>query len=289
MATPINNTASATYAYSGRASTTSATSNIATTNLITDFAISAYKSSLNTAFRSGQNVTYFVVISNDGTQPLYNVTVSDDLGGAGNPLSYMTASAKLNLDGTVTDINPTTLSPLTFVLPNPLASGDKATITYITQVNTAILPTVTEITNTATVQANEGSAGGAVISVTPSPSVTLPVEDYAQITMNKSVSTNQITVGEQFSYYITLTNTGNLEATNVIITDVLPTNFAISSITSLSQGNLTTFTPSDYNLDGASNTLTLPNDTSALSITVPASSGTLDGTTLITINGSITA
>ena len=270
MATQINNSASATYGY-GRSGRDSASSNIATTNLITEYAISGYKESLNTTFRAGENITYYIHISNDGTSPLYNVTVSDNLGGTSSPLSFIDSSAIVNINGTNSPIIPTSVNPLTFVLPSPLAAGDQATLTYITRVSSSISDTITEITNIATIQANEGSSTGNIIQVTPSPSVTIPLEDYADISMSKSVSTNEITVGETFSYTITLSNSGNLDATGVIITDVLPTNFTISSITALTDGVLTTFQPSDYVIDPLTNTLTLPDTSSPLSITVPAS------------------
>ena len=288
MATQINNYASATYAYTGKASQESVISNTATTNLITEFAISGYKESLNSSFRAGQNITYFIHISNDGTSPLYNVTVSDDLGGSGNVLNYVSSSASLNVNGVVSSINPTTVNPLTFVLPNTFNSGDLATITYVCQVSSGIGDSVTEITNTATIQANEESTTGPVISVSPSPSVTLPLEDYAQVSMAKSVSTNEINIGEQFSYTLTLLNSGNLDAINVTITDTLPQNFVVSSITSVTDGVQTTYAPSDYEIDSSTNTLTLPVSTSSVNIIVPASTTAGDGTTLITINGSIT-
>lgn len=287
MATPINNYASATYAYTGKASQESVISNTATTNLITEYAISGYKKSLNTSFRAGQNLTYYIHISNDGTSPLYNVTVSDDLGG-NNLLSFIDSSATLNINGIISTISPTTINPLTFVIPNTLNSGDLATITFVAQVSSGISDTITEITNTATIQANEESATGPIISVTPSPSVTLPLEDYASISMTKTVSTNEINIDEPFSYTLTLVNSGNLEARNVTITDILPTNFVISSITSQTGSNLVTFNNSDYELEQTSNTLTLPSATSSISINVPPSSVSGDGTTIITINGYIT-
>ncbi|MBQ8425408.1 MAG: DUF11 domain-containing protein [Clostridia bacterium] len=288
MATQINNSATAVYGY-GRSSRDSASSNVATTNLITEYAISGYKESLNSTFRAGENITYYIHISNDGTSPLYNVTVSDNLGGTGSPLTFIDSSAVLNINGTNTTIIPTSVNPLTFVLPTPLSAGDLATLTYIARVNSGISETITEITNAATIQANEGSSTGQIIQVTPTPSVTIPLEDYADVSMTKSVSTNEITVGETFSYTITLSNSGNLDATGVVITDVLPANFVISSITTLTNGVLTTFETGDYTLDPTTNTLTLPNTSSALTITVPASTTTGDGTTIVTITGSITA
>jgi uncharacterized repeat protein (TIGR01451 family) len=170
-----------------------------------------------------------------------------------------------------------------------MQAGDLATITYVSKVDSALSDDVTSITNTATIQANEGSVGGNVISVTPSPTVTLPLADFADISIIKGVSTNSIIVGETYSYTLTLTNSGNLDANGVVITDVLPTNFAVSSITSVTNGTQTTYTTDDYSIDLGTNTLTLPSTTSALSITVPAASNSSNGTTIVTITGSITA
>ncbi len=289
MAIPINNSASATYAYGNGTNQDSVTSNTATTNLITEYAMSAVKGSLNTGFRAGQNLTYYVHISNEGTSPLYNVTVSDDLGGSSRPLTYVDSSASLNVNGTISSITPTTVNPLTFVLPNPLSSGDLATITFVTQVSSSLSDTVTEIVNTATVQANEGSASGSVLSISPSPTVTLPIEDYASVAMTKAVSASVVNVNEDFSYTLTLTNSGNTEATDVVVTDVLPSNFIISSITSETNGVQTTYSSSDYSINSGSNTLTLPSTSSSLSISVPAKTTSGNGTTTITITGSITS
>ena len=290
MATQINNTASAVYNYgSTRVIQDSASSNVATTNLITEFAISGYKQSLNSDFRAGENLTYFIHVSNDGTEPLYNVSISDNLGGAGTPLTYVIGSASLNINGTNTPITPITVNPLTFTLPTPLAAGGLATITYIAKVNSALASTITSITNTATIQANEGSSTGDLITVTPSPTITLNLADFADVSILKSVSADSIVIGETFSYTITLSNQGNLDATGVVITDILPTNFVISSITSVTNGVQTTYSASDYTVDASTNTLTLPNTSSALSITVPAATSLGNGTTVITITGSITA
>lgn len=287
MATQINNTASATYTY-GRNIRDSATSNTTSTLLIKEFAISAYKSSLNPTFRAGENISYYIVISNDGTGTLYNVTISDDLGGSGSVLSFVDSSATLNINGTISSITPTTATPLSFVLPSPLSAGEKATISFIARVNSTLSDLVTTITNTATIQANSGSTSGAVISVTPSPTYTLEAQEYANVTMTKTASTNQITVGESFNYIITLVNNGTLDATGVVITDILPTNFAITNITSLSNGVQTTFDSSDYTLESSTNTLTLPSVSSSKSITVPGATTSGDGVTTITITGSIT-
>lgn len=285
MATPINNTASITYGY-GRSGTDSAVSNTVTTNLIEDYAISAYKISNNLAFRVGENITYQIHISNDGTMDLYNVTVSDDLGGTGFPLSFLEGSATLNINGVSTTITPTTVNPLVFTIPSVLPAGERAVITYVARVSSSLDTSVEFITNTATISANEGSQTGTVISVSPNPSVTLERAEYAEVIVTKNVSSNEVVVGETFSYTITLSNSGNLDATGVIVTDTLPDGFVISSISSLSNGVQRVFQPTEYSVDASTNTLTLTSGT-ADTITVPAAINGNNGTTVITVTGSI--
>lgn len=285
MATQINNVASATYGY-GRDSQASAVSNIATTSLIEDYAISGTKTPLKQEFRPGENITYQIYVRNDGTEPLYNVTISDDLGGVGSPLSYILGTASLNIDGSNSPIIPTSVNPLTFVLPSPFDAGSQATVTFIMRVSAGLDSTVESITNTASVTANEGSASGAVISITPALTSTITLEDFALLTINKAVSADEISPNEIFSYTISLENTGNLDANGVVVTDVLPSGFTVNSITALTNGVITTYNAGEYSVDVTTNTLTLPVGAGP-EITVPAATSTETGLTVITVTGSI--
>ena len=285
MATQINNSVSATYAY-GRSGTDSAVSNVATTNLIEEYAISGYKQTLNNTFRPGENITFLIHVQNDGTSPLYTVSVSDDLGGSTNPLAYIEGSASLNLNGTNSRIIPTSIRPLSFTLTQPLLEGESATITYVARVVSSLSSDVSQITNSVEISAREGSAAGATISVSPNPSVTLELEEFAVLNITKDVSSNEILPGEIFSYTITLENSGSLEASNVVLTDVLPAGFTISSITSVSNGVQTVFETTDYTVDLSTNTLTLPSGSDKI-IVVPAATNGNAGVTIVTITGVI--
>lgn len=281
----INNSASATYGY-GRDSQDTAVSNIATANLLEQFSLSGTKNVQNSSFRPGEIISYYISATNNGTDSLYNLTFTDDLGGTGTPLSYITGSAYLNFNGAISPIVPTSVNPLTFVIPNEFGAGDRATVDFLVRVNSGISSDVNEITNTSSITANEGSATGPVLTLNPSPTVTLLREEYASVTITKSVSDTNLTEGEPFSYTLELENSGNLPATGVIITDVLPEGFDISSITATTNGITTTFTSADYTIDTATNTLTLPTNP-AVEITVPASTGGAVGLTTIVINGQI--
>ncbi len=285
MATQINNTASVTYGY-GRNSQSSAVSNVAVTNLVEDFAIFGSKTPLNLEYRPGENVTFQVYVRNDGTQPLYNVTISDNLGGAGTPLSFVAGTGSVNVAGVNSSIIPTTTNPLTFTLTNPLAAGEQVTLTFVMRVDPALASTITSITNTATITANEGSATGTLISVTPAPTATITLEDFALLSVDKAVSSNEIFPGQAFDYTITIENSGVLEARGVEITDVLPAGFVINSITSTSNGIQTTYNTGDYTVDASTNTLTLPTGSGA-EIIVPAAVGGVNGITVIKLTGTI--
>ena len=285
MATPINNTASITYGY-GRSGSDSAVSNTATTSLIEDYAISAYKLSNNQSFRVGENITYQVHISNDGVLDLYNVTMSDDLGGTGNPLTFVDGSATLSINGLTSVLIPTTINPLVFTIPSVLVAGENAIITYVAKVNSSLPQDVNDITNTVIVSANEGSVTGQQILVTPNPTTTITRAEYAEVQITKNVSASEVSVGDTFSYTLTLSNSGNIEATGVIITDTLPEGFVISSITSVSGGIQRVFQPTEYSVDSSTNTLTLTTG-AAETITVPAAVNGNSGTTVVTITGSI--
>ncbi len=285
MAREINNTASATYTY-GASGQDSATSNTVTAQLLDAYAIEGHKTSLNTGFRPGENVAFQVQVINTGTQPLFSVTIEDDMGGADTPLTFLEGSGSLNIDGTITQIIPSATNPLTFVLTQPLAAGDTAVVSYVAKANSSLPTSVTEITNTVTIFGREQSNLGNQIFVTPNPSVTLPIEDFAQVEMLKEISSTEIASGEPFSYTITLSNSGNVDANNIIITDTLPEGFVISDISSLTNGQTTTFDAADYNVDTTTNTLTLPAN-STKQIGVSAKVDGVRGTTVVTIAGVI--
>ena len=99
MPTNLNNQANITYSFAG-SGTGAANSNMTTTTLLDEYSLTATKTSLTETFRPGQNLTYIFRLENNGTGPLYTVTVADDLGAAegADPLSYVSGSARVILD-----------------------------------------------------------------------------------------------------------------------------------------------------------------------------------------------
>lgn len=286
MAKEINNSANITYQHGTL--TEAANSNMVTTMLTESYGLTAEKISSNTNWRPSENLSFILSVKNTGTEPVYEISLQDNLGGnTTRLLNYIAGSAKMIKNDVVTGIAPTNVSPLTFVLPEPLQADETVLISYVAKVIGNIDSAVTEITNTVTVVGHEVSASGPTITVDPAPSLTLPKANYADVRVEKSVDKLQVSSGEQLTYTFRLENSGNIEATNIVIRDDLPAQFTIDTITSLTNGVLTTFDATDYSVD-TDNKLILP--TSAVkTISVPASTGTGVGVTVVTIVGTVTA
>ncbi len=285
MATILQNSANITYEFAGQRDT--ATSNIATTNLLEEYNLKATKQSQNSSWRPAENLTFLLRINNDGIKPIFAISIQDNLGGTDPLMVFVEGSAKLVQNGTVTPITPTSTSPLTIALPNTLEAGNSVLLTYIAKVKSDIASSVTEITNEVTVAGHEESSTGTAITVTPNPSITLPKASYASLKIDKSVDKESAAVGDTLNYIIRLENSGNTEAQNVVIKDLLPENFSTDSIKSEVDGTVTEFTATDYSID-TDNKLILPTSTTK-TISVPAATAAGGGVTIVTITGTINA
>lgn len=288
MATTITNQATLTYNFGTQTAT--AESNIATA--ILQGPITAEKSSLDTDYTEGEDITYFVNLTNSSESALTNVTVTDDLGTYAvsptlsvTPLTY-TGPAQLFINGIPTTVLvPTvTASSVTFTIPS-LSSGDNALITYKATVNgNAPLATASTVENTVSV-----TADGIVETVTDSHILT--VENYADVEIVKAMSPSTVTDGSTLTYSFEIFNYGNTDATNVVLTDAFSP--APTQITVTVNGD--PIQASEYSY--VNGVLTLPTQGAATSITVPAATFTQDpstgefttvpGTVSITVSGTI--
>lgn len=284
MAITINNFANITYKYGNI--TDGALSNIATTQLVETVSLNAVKTSNNSSWRPSENITYMIRVSNDGTDPLFGVSIQDDLGGeTTSPLTYVTGTTRMLRNSVLTEVTPTNTSPLTIIIPNTLEPGEVIVFTYIAKVRADIDTTKTEITNIATVVGHETSIACPTVTVTPSPTLSLTKSNYADVRITKNVNKDNVSVGDELTYTFLLENFGNIDATNIIIRDNLPTNFTVNEISSVTNGVTISFEATDYSID-TQNKLIIPTSTTK-TISVPASTNLGSGKTTVTITGTI--
>jgi uncharacterized repeat protein (TIGR01451 family) len=251
MATRINNQATLTFNYAG--TTETALSNVASTTLLEP--LNAAKNSLESEYRLGDEITYIISMVNTGQTTMTNIQIVDDLGTytiAGpisvTPLTYL-GPAKLYRNGIyVGEITATTDAHSVTFPVGTLATGVCANVIYKAVVNEYALLEAEEeskITNTGTL-----TATGLNDPVTFDK--TIAVEEYADVEIIKCMSPNPVTDGGLLTYKFTITNSGNTEATDIVLTDVFnpaPTSISVTL-------DDVTVDPSNYTYENG--TLTLP-------------------------------
>lgn len=286
MATVISNQASATYSFEGSSETRNTVSNIANTTVLDDYSLEITKESILENFTPGENITYVMTITNNGTQPLTDFILTDNLGmlDVGNyPLSYVPNTARLIYNGQITTITPSTTEPLSFLISNTLAVKQSFIVTYIAKVDETIPASLVSIINDVDVSAASAIDPANTTRYTATDSFTLQRLAEANLEITKQVSKSSIYPNDSYDYILTVSNTGIVDATNVIIQDALPEGFIIDTITVTSDSGTITYNPSEYDIS-STNVLTLPNSTGAR-IDVRGIEAGVDNTTTITISG----
>ncbi len=115
---------------------------------------------------------------------------------------------------------------------------------------------------------------------------TITAANFAELAIYKNASADSIVSGDTLTYTFTILNSGNSAATDVVLTDNLPDEFTITSVTVTSEGVTRAYAASEYDVDTTTNTITLPNAT-GLAITVPAATAQGPGITTVTITGTV--
>lgn len=280
----INNQANVTFSYTGARAPESRNSNVSNTTLIEEYSFIATKQSLQQGFTPGENITFNINVINDGSNALTNFTISDNLGlvsGSSSPLTYILNSARLITNDTITTINPTSVNPLEFNVPVTLEVGEAFNIVYVAQVVDNLSQEVVDIVNTATINATDLTGAN---PVTETASNTLLRTNDADLVITKQANKSVINSNDTLDYILSISNRGVLDATDVVITDVLPEGFTINSISISQNGIVYNYNASEYTIDPASNTLTLPN-ASGRPIVIESYEEGIDNSAIITISG----
>ncbi|WP_129717033.1 gliding motility-associated C-terminal domain-containing protein [Pedobacter sp. SYP-B3415] len=173
-----------------------------------------------TSVRGGEQITYTIRVRNTGNQALTNVTVRDDI-----PAKTTFVSVADN--GTITGNTLTwsnlsvpvgqTIS-LSFVVRVDADLTGVTTIRNVAVVNDSVNPEQPTLPPNPTDPTEPGNPG--------TPGTDIPVETIGNFTTSMTVVTPRPSgigrAGDELTYTITVTNTGNQVLTNAAITDALP-------------------------------------------------------------------
>jgi len=279
----LNNQANVTYTYTGARAPETRSSNVANTTLIEDYSFVVSKQSLQTGFIPGENITYNITVTNDGANPLTNFTLTDNLGltTGTTPLTYLLSSARLISNDVISSISPTVVNPLTFAVPLTLGVGETFNIIYVAEVNETISQDIESIINSVTVTATDTTGANTYTETT---SLTLSRVNDANLVIIKQSNQSVINSGDNLDYTITVSNQGSLAATDVIITDNLPDGLTVTGISISQNGTTYNYSPSEYDINTTTNTLTLPNATGR-PISIDGFVSGIDNSAIITISG----
>lgn len=211
---PLVNTATAAFTYTVNPQNPDGETGTSASNAVNTQVIGAVVDTLKTVDKTfaepGDVLTYTLTLKNSGNTPANNVVITDAIP-AGT--TYVAGS-----------VTGATGLPPTFSLINPIPVGGAATVTFQVIVDNSI-PAVNPIPNNATVAFTftsdpavpDGNSG-----TSDSNTVNTQINS-AIVGAEKTGIPAYANVGDTVSYTITLTNTGNVAANNVTLTDVIPT------------------------------------------------------------------
>ena len=158
----------------------------------------------------GQNVTFTVTVTNNGPAQVHNLVVTDVLPAG------LTFVSGIPTAGTWTSPNWTV---------GILDNGATETIDIIATVNAGTGGT--SITNTVSNAQDQTDLN----TTTDDDNEVISVNNDADIVLTKTVDDGTPDEGQTITYTITVTNNGAAQATNLIVTDVLPAGISFVSAT----------------------------------------------------------
>lgn len=167
--------------------------------------VTVVKSANQAAATVSDVITYTITATNAGTAPVNNVIISDPIP---DGTTFITGS--VTLAGSVVPGG----NPANGVAVGTITAGASAVLTFQVQVNS--LPGTGQLSNRASTVFTSGTLSATSLSNT----LVIPVST-AIISMNKTGSTTNATVGDTLSYQLQVNNTGNTSA-NIILTDPIP-------------------------------------------------------------------
>jgi uncharacterized repeat protein (TIGR01451 family) len=228
--------------------------------------LSVTKTGPTNPVNTGANETYTIVVTNnDAANGASNVVLSDVL-----PAGATFVSATSTAGGTPTQSGNTVTANL-----GTLAAGASDTIMVVVSYASA-----GSFTDTATVTSSTPDNNTANNTASVTTTVQSSGGNQANVSITKTGSPDPDQVGQPLSYTITVTNSGSVAASGVVVKDTLPAGATFVSATDTTSGTALTsasglVTDSIGNLAaGATETITI--------IVTPTAAGTITNTASVT-------
>ena len=252
-----------------------------TTTVNTSADLSVTKSDSPDPVVAGSNLTYTINYQNNGPSDAQTVTLNDAVPANTTLVSVTTAAGWTRTDAVPAGGTGT----ISFSKATSVA-GDTATFTIVVNVNAAT-PHNTTITNSAT-------AGSATADPTPgnnTGTATTTVLAQADLAISKSDSPDPVCVGGNLTYTLNLINNGPGPGINTLVSDPMPANTMLVSVTTPAGWTRTDSVPV-----GGNGTITFTRasvangETATFTIVVSVNAGTLHGTVIMntaTVSSSI--
>jgi uncharacterized repeat protein (TIGR01451 family) len=199
----------------------SSPANQVTTTVFSKADLTLTKSAAPDPVTAGEQLTYTVVVANDGPSDASGVTVTDILPAQ---LDYATSSATTGSFNTGTGVWEV----------GALAAGTNATLTLVADVDPSAADSVVNVAVVAGAENDPDPANDTA-------SVSTQVERSADVAVTKTASSGSVTAGGGLTYTVRARNDGPSGAGGVSVAETLPAGVTVGSATA-SQGSYNTTT-----------------------------------------------
>ena len=168
----------------------------------------------------GDVIRYTITVNNTGNGDATQVSVNDFPDGNG---IFMVGSVTATPPGVVLTGN--TAGDITVeAIFTTVSAGGSATVTYDVAIPNPLASGITQLVNQALIDSDQLPGFPSDDPSTPSPDdpTVVPIDAAPDIAVTKTNGVSSVVPGETLTYTITIQNTGNQDAVNVTLSDVIP-------------------------------------------------------------------